>query len=171
MKKKEFLEILDPVTPKLYSFAYSMIPDDLQAKQLIVDAANIFFIKEKDFVESIATEWAGKQADRSLKSQYNKEIVRAMMEHLFKLGQRRFNQVFPFADSLKAKGAYYRELDTATRAVMFLKHKLNLNFNEIRLITDYEKYQIIERLYMGRKILTNVVSNEDVVREVSFASR
>lgn len=152
MKKKEFLEILKPIIPKFYSFAYSMVPDELQARQLVVDAANVFFIKEKDFIQGIAREWS----DKALSHHYNKEIVRGMMEHTYKLGVRRFQQVFTITDSLKSKGAFYRELDTSTRAILFLRHKLNLNFNDIKLITDLQKHQVIEKLYMGRRALENI---------------
>lgn len=152
MKKTEFLEILKPIIPKFYSFAYSMIPDELQARQLVVDAANVFFIKEKDFIQGVAKDWG----DKSLNHHYHKEIVRGMMEHLYKLGNRRFVQVFTMTEKLKDKGIFYKELDASTRAILFLKHKLNMSFNDIKLVTDLPKYQVIEKLYMGRRAIENI---------------
>ena len=158
MKKKEFLEILKPRIPKFYSFAYSMVPDELHARQLVVDAANVFFIKEKDFIQGIAREWS----DKALSHHYNKEIVRGMMEHTYKLGIRRFQQLFTITESLKNKGAFYRELDASTRGILFLRHKLHLNFNDIKLITDLQKHQVIEKLYMGRRALENIQDMERI---------
>ena len=48
MKRKDFYQLLHPLTDKLYRMATTLIPDDLQAEQLVIDSLNAYLIKEKN---------------------------------------------------------------------------------------------------------------------------
>ena len=50
MKRSEFFSLVQPLTPKLYSFAHGLLPDDFHAEQLVVDSMNAFLIRERNTV-------------------------------------------------------------------------------------------------------------------------
>ena len=64
MKRKEFFQLLQPLTEKLYRLAWSLVPDDLQAEQLVIDSLNAYLLKEKKQI----------LRSRSLEEMNNKDI-------------------------------------------------------------------------------------------------
>ena len=47
MKRKDFYQLVAPLSEKLYRYAYTLIPDDLQAEQLVVDGFNAYLLRER----------------------------------------------------------------------------------------------------------------------------
>jgi hypothetical protein len=157
MKKTEFLKLIDPITDKLYSFAFAMVPDELQASQIVVDAFNVFFLREKDFLESVDEDFMEKR----VVIQFQKEIIKGIFESIYKLGIRRFAQLYSLKERLKDSSAFYRELDAQTRAILYLKEKMKMNYKEIKLITNLDRHVIIEKVYSARHTLVHLYDQEN----------
>jgi len=53
MKIEELQKYIQNLSPELYSFAYVLIPDDLQASQLMIDCVQSFLIQKKPLIEKM----------------------------------------------------------------------------------------------------------------------
>jgi len=53
MKIEELQKYIQNLSPELYSFAYVLIPDDLQASQLMIDCVQSFLIQKKGLVDKM----------------------------------------------------------------------------------------------------------------------
>ena len=61
MKTIELEKFIQNLSPDLYSFAYILIPDDLQATQLMIDAVSVVMIQKI----SILDKWMMTSVDKS----------------------------------------------------------------------------------------------------------
>ena len=50
MKSEELQKFIQNLSPELYSFAYVLVPDDLQASQLMIDGVQSFLIQKKSIL-------------------------------------------------------------------------------------------------------------------------
>jgi hypothetical protein len=50
MNKVQLIPLIDSLLPKVYGFAFSLLGDELQAEQAVIDAYTVFLMKEKDFL-------------------------------------------------------------------------------------------------------------------------
>jgi hypothetical protein len=153
MKKAEFLTIIDPLIPKFYSFAFALVPDELQAQQIVTDSFSVFFIREKDFIQDLADDWE----DKKVIKQFQKEMIKGFFEQIFKLGVKRANQLF---SASKNDSPFYSELDSSSRGVLFLSRIMKMNTNEIKLVTDLDKHLVIEKIQNARVILDTFTPTE-----------
>ena len=153
MKRKDFYQLLHPLTDKLYRMATTLIPDDLQAEQLVIDSLNAYLIKEKNKIP------AGRELDSLSKKDiqlqrrfYFKGILRYMSE----IGVRRSSQL---ADQMKLAGPSnfktFYGLGPKVRLVMSLRYDFQFTVEEIEDITTMPRYEVIEKLHNGRFLLLN----------------
>ena len=66
MKTEELQKYIQNLSPDLYSFAYVLVPDDLQASQLMIDCVQSFLIQKKSLVERM-----GRTKNRIVKNLLN----------------------------------------------------------------------------------------------------
>lgn len=112
---------------EIYSFAYALIPDQLQAKQLVIDAL-----------------CAG-VTETSLENYLQDRLL--YLKNLYKLSKRRFPQV---QDSIeKTKGFW--ELSLNERAVLFLKYKYELDSESIGVVLSLDHSQVVSAMHQGKK--------------------
>lgn len=150
MKRFDFFQLVQPLTEKLYSMAYGLVPDDLQAEQLVIDAMNAFLIKEKRAVLAKETDLTNKKNVQLLRRTYYKSLLRYMCE----IGVRRSLQLGESslaADPENFKAFY--DLDPKVRFVMKLRFEGQFTVEEIEEITQLPKYEVIEKLHNGRFLL------------------
>jgi len=116
-----------------YAFAYSLVPDELQAQQIVLDSVTIIL--------------------KDLNSSSNQLSSTGLLNHLYsilyKVSSKRHEQL---------KGGFFHnsevppffKQETFERALLFLNHKLFKNEQEISLILDIKRKDIKQGLANSR---------------------
>jgi hypothetical protein len=108
----------------LYPFAYVLIPDDLQAKQLIIDAYSVKLI------------------DRNL----DQDDKLFLMMEIWNLAIKRYHQVI---NGLDVSGPYWK-LTIEERSILYLKYKAKLNNEVIEQILGIMKSEFVNKLILAK---------------------
>jgi hypothetical protein len=143
---KELESFLKKFSSKAYDLAFSLVPDDLQATQIVVDASTSFILSEKEWLYSLKFSGMTKLEEAEL----NKDLCIYLMKSVFSLALIRFSQLPNLNSNSNAK---FFQLDGKTRAIIFLKYKENFSITEIMEITNLQKSEVMSRLFQGTDIL------------------
>lgn len=152
MKRKDFYQLIQPLTDKLYRMAFALIPDDLQAEQLVIDGMNAFLIKERKALLFREVDLNNKKESQLLRRHFYKGILRFMLD----IGTRRAIQL---NEQMKMSrppeyNAFYT-LDPKVRVVMSLRYDAQFTVEEIEDILFIPRFEIIEKIHNGRFLLLN----------------
>jgi hypothetical protein len=155
MKKTELQSIVTPLIPKLYSFAYAMVPEEMLAEQLVMDAYAVFVVREKQFIKNFDY-----KEDKKEKTAVKRYILSGILLDIYQLGVKRSAQV-KYSQRNKDFGLYtpFYKLNSLQRAVIFLKENFKYSTQGIQEILNLEKLQVIEAIYNGRNLI--LASEED----------
>lgn len=152
MKRKDFYQLVLPLTDKLYRFAYTLIPDDLQAEQLVIDAFNAYLIKERKFILRTEIDLSSKKESQILR----RTIFKSMLKYVADIGTRRAGQLL---EQMKVNRpddfASFYSLDAKVRLVVSLRYDGQFSVEEIEEIAQMPRYEVIEKLHNGRFLLLN----------------
>jgi hypothetical protein len=144
MKRSDFTSLLQPLTEKLYQMAYALVPDDLQAEQLVIDSVNAFLVRERRAILNRPFSAAEKKEVTEVRRAYYKGVLRSMSE----IGVRRAVQM---AEQLRSETPVefkkFYDLDPRIRFILKLRFEAQLTVEEIQ--------DVIEKLHNGRFLLTN----------------
>lgn len=152
MKRKEFYELTLPLTDKLYRMAYTLIPDDLQAEQLVIDSLNAYLIKEKKNILNRDVDLTDKKATQVLRRNVYKGILRFMCD----IGIRRSGQLIEQMKVVRPKEyTVYYSLEPKVRLVMTLRYEAQFTMEEIEEIVQVPRFEVIEKIHNGRFLLMN----------------
>lgn len=154
MKKVELQSLVNSLIPKFYSFAYALMPDELQAQQMVIDAYAVFLVREKKFIREFNYKPQTKE-----KTVIKRYIMAHILSELFQMGLKRSAQLrLTIKGELGIYDSFYR-LKTLHRAVLFLKENFHYSVEGIQEVLGLEKYQVIESLYNARE---TICSNDDI---------
>lgn len=152
MKRKDFYQLVVPLTDRLYRFAYTLIPDDLQAEQLVIDSLNAFLIKERKSIMRKDVNLNSKKDTQILKRTYFKGLLRYMCD----IGTRRSIQLIEQMKLMRPdEYAAYYTLEPKVRFVMSLRYDAQFTVEEIEEIVQMPRYEVIEKIHNGRFLLLN----------------
>lgn len=154
MKKSELSSLVDSLIPSLYGFAYALIPDELQAEQLVVDAYSVFMIREKQELSLIHLESENKE-----RAAAKKFIQLELLSDIFDLGKKRSSQLKPILEKVKEHKEFY-SLEIIERAVLYAKERLHLSNKELEEVFLMKNFQIIELLHNARTALIVTTDKE-----------
>ena len=152
MKRMDFYELVQPLTEKLYTIAYSLVPDDLQAEQLVIDGINAFLIKEKKAIFN-------KQIDKENKKEvqlYRRTLMKGILRYLSTIGIRRSTQLL---DQMRltrpTEYSAFFSLEPKVRIILRLRYDSQFTVEEICDIIQVPRYEVIEKIHNGRFLLLN----------------
>ncbi len=152
MKRKDFFQLVQPLTQKLYQFAYSLMPDDLQAEQLVIDGLNAYLLKEKKNILNREVDLSDKKETQILRRLYFKGILRYMGN----IGLRRSVQlVEQMRLSRPQEFQAFYAMESKVRFVMTLRYQAQFSVQEIEEIAQIPRFEVIEKLHNGRFLLLN----------------
>jgi DNA-directed RNA polymerase specialized sigma24 family protein len=152
MKRKDFYQLVLPLTDKLYRFAFTLIPDDLQAEQLVIDSLNAYLIKEKKSILRKEMDITSKKNFQVMRRSYMKGLLRYMCD----IGVRRSVQLIEQMKVMRpTEYAAFYSLDPKIRFVMGLRYDAQFSVEEIEEIVQMPRYEVIEKLHNGRFLLMN----------------
>jgi hypothetical protein len=142
---KNILSYFQQSSPKLFSFAYALLPDVLQAQQLVIDAVALLVTERKAWVEETAKIMAAQEvATRSTLLQ------RYLYRHIFLIGRTRAKQV---AITPPPEFASFYALPVTSRAVLFLHHQTTWPIDDIDDILSLERPVLFAHLQQARHAL------------------
>lgn len=147
MKIKELEKYLQNLSPELYSFAYVLIPDDLQASQLMIDCVQSYLIQKKLFIEKLAS------IEQPISKNSLEEIKLDILKIIYELSKKRYQQL---KISLKdvEKASEFFSLDFDEKASLYLKEKGDCNLSQIEFITSKTRAENLSYLYSSRTKMT-----------------
>lgn len=152
MKRKDFYLAVQPLIDKLYRFAFTLIPDDLQAEQLVIDGMNAYLLKERKTLLKKEIDLNSKKEVQLFRRLAFKGILRYMCD----IGVRRSTQL---NEQMKVgrptEYAAFYALDSKVRAVFSLRYDFQFTVEEIEEIVHVPRYEVIEKIHNGRFLLMN----------------
>lgn len=154
VKIEDFEIYLKNLHPDLYSFSYILIPDDLQASQLIVDSLANVMLEKKSMVERILS-----------KNDHNDEDLKLLKSQIFKaifeIAKKRFHQIKSAVDLENLDPFYHLEFEE--RATVFLKHRYKINIELICFITNMGHDELVAVLSRARtKLCLELAAEPDL---------
>ena len=152
MKRSDFTNLLQPLTEKFYQMAYALVPDDLQAEQLVIDSVNAFLIRERKSILDRPINMGEKKEVTAMRRSYMIGVLRSMSE----IGVRRSVQM---AEQLRLETSVefkkFYDLDPRIRFILKLRFEAQLSVEEIQDVLGAQRFEVIEKLHNGRFLLTN----------------
>lgn len=165
MKTEELQKYIQNLSPDLYSFAYVLIPDDLQASQLMIDCVQSFLIQKKSLVEKM-----GLTKNRIVINLLD-ETKLHLLRIVFDLSRKRYQQLkMSFKDVEQSGGFFSLEFDE--KAVLYLKEKAGFDLNDIEFVTSSLRSEVLSHLYSARIKMTEVMPDnyfQDEIRSGGIA--
>ncbi|MGE3611369.1 MAG: hypothetical protein AB7I27_17375 [Bacteriovoracaceae bacterium] len=151
MKRKDFYALIHPLAEKLYRVAYALIPDDLQAEQLVIDGLNAYLIKERKHL--LRKELSHDKREVQV---LRKIIFKGLLHYLSDIGLRRSVQL---AEQMKqvrpSEFAAFYQLDGKVRLILSLRFECQLSIEEVEEISKMPRFEVIEKMHNGRFLLKN----------------
>lgn len=149
MKIEELQKYIQNLSPELYSFAYILIPDDLQASQLMIDGVQSFLIQKKALVTKLT------QAKSKISKIYLDEIKYHLLKIIFELSKKRYQQLKLSFVNVEQNGGFY-SLDLEEKAILYLKDKAGFELVQIEYISECSQVEVMSHLYSARIKMTEL---------------
>lgn len=137
---------------ELYPFAHALIPEELQAQQLVVDGIAFLFADKEcklrlfDLLEVTEHEFVNKEFF---------DLKKVSIRVIYALAKKRFSQLEAGLD-VNQFGVFYR-LGPSARAAMFLKYKFGLDADELGEILSLSKIEVMTLLHESRAHMNDFI--------------
>ena len=152
MKTLELQKYIQNLSPELYSFAYVLIPDDLQASQLMIDCVQSFLIQKKSLVERMG------QSKSKILNNILDEARLSIIKIIYELSRKRYQQLKIGLSDVEGNGGFF-SLDFDEKTILYLKEKAGLELDRIEFIASMSKSEVLSHLYSARIKMTSLMSN------------
>lgn len=150
MKRKDFYQLTFPLTDKLYRFSFTLIPDDLQAEQLVIDSLNAYLLKER---KNILRKEINLDNKKDLQIA-RRQVFKGILRHMCDIGVRRAGQLSELTRTERPEGyAAFYALDPKVRFVMSLRYEGQFTVEEIEEMAQIPRFEVIEKIHNGRFLL------------------
>lgn len=152
MKRKDFFTLVQPLSQMIYRHAHSLIPDDLQAEQLVIDSLNAYLLREKKSLLAKEIDMEDKKECQLMR----KTIFKGILRHVAEIGFRRAPQLTEqMRLSVPEEFKTFYGLDPKVRFAVKLRFETQFNVSEIEEIVQMPRYEVIEKIHNGRFLLLN----------------
>ena len=142
MKTSDLEIIIKNLAPELYGYAYILIPDDLQAGQLIIDATQNFLLRKKFFIDKI------------LQSEASNEVVNEvqlrLLQAVYEIAKKRYHQIKMSFDSSENLNNYFLSLEFEEKSMLYLRVRALLEVDQIEMIMSKDRSVILAFLSDAR---------------------
>ena len=142
--------IVSPLIDKLYSLSYAIVPNELEAEQLLVDGYTRFIIKDKEFILDTQIE------DGFDKNSFMDFCLSRLIQEVFSLAKKR-NSSFLYSkkENLDEFNVFYT-LNLDSRVVIHLNTILDFDENKIAQTLLIEKHEIVKMMFMAKSELLEI---------------
>lgn len=146
MKTTEVHNFIETFIPRLYKFAYVLIPDSQKARDLVTDAYSVFIVRETEFIKE-ADFPKTKKASKILK----RFFVIGILNEIYNLALKKGHEVRVILEFSGFEYRSYNRLTTSQRAVLYLNEKTNFTIESICQVTGLDKSKVLENLYNAKE--------------------
>ena len=143
MKNSALETFIQKKSATLYSFAFVLIPDDLQASQLMIDAVARLLIQKKSSI----THWSELIEKQE---EIQNEVILNLLSATYEIARRRYGQLKISLQSELRNNEDFYLLELEAKASLYLKERQKLEMNEIEFVTNMSKHEIVAHLYSAR---------------------
>jgi len=150
MKSEEIQKYIQNLSPELYSFAYVLVPDDLQASQLMIDSVQSFLIQKKVFIDKIL------DAKNKINQAHFEELKMSLLKIIFELSKKRYQQLKMSLKVVEQESSFF-SLDFEEKAVLYLRDKMQMELIEIEYLTGLNKPELMAFLYSARMKIVEIL--------------
>jgi hypothetical protein len=161
MKTIELEKFIQHLSTDLYSFAFILIPDDLQATQLMIDSVSAFLIKNKAMVEK----W--KSASENELLQHSEEIRINLYKAMYDLSKKRYHQLRLSFKNIEDSSGFF-SLDFDDKAVLFLQERTDFSLELIEFIVAKSRGEILAHLYSARMTMVSKLPSRSADNEQNY---
>lgn len=152
MKRNEFYQLVSPLTDRLYRAAYALLPDDLQAEQLVIDGLNAYLLKEGKSIRKREVDLTSKKDVQIVGRIFFKGILR----HVSDIGIRRAIQLSEQMRLTRpSEYSTFYNLEPKVRLVMSLRYEAQFTVEEIEDVMQMPRFEVIEKIHNGRFLMMN----------------
>ncbi len=142
MKISDLEKFIQSQSLDLYSMAYILIPDDLQASQLMIDTVTAFLIQKSPTI----AKWL---AEKSSVEEKHFKCKTHLLKSMYELSRKRYHQLkISLKDVEDASGFF--ALDFDEKAVLYLKEQAGFNLEDMEFIMAKSRSEILAYLYSAR---------------------
>ena len=145
LSRNDIESYLQSLNPELFSFAYAIVPDDLQAQQIVIDAIFNAFGVEKEVMVRLCT---GPLPDKEPEFVFD-EIKIIVMRHIYRIARKRSDQLKAILFVNSDKSPFF-SLSHQERATIYLKHKLKWSIDVIGGVLERSNTEVLIALNNGR---------------------
>lgn len=157
MKTLELEKLIQNLSTDLYSFAFILIPDDLQATQLMIDSVSAFIIQKKTLIDKWSTTSESELVHNS------KDIKIHLYRSMYDLAKKRYNQVRMSFKSIEDNSGFFA-LEFDDKAALFLKERTDFPLDVIEFILGQSRSEVLAHLYSARiKMVNNGPAHSEAI--------
>tara|TARA_Y100000780_G_scaffold232595_1_gene268752 strand:+ start:54466 stop:54972 length:507 start_codon:yes stop_codon:yes gene_type:complete len=157
MNDGQFMTLIDSLIPGLYSFGYALIPDELEAEQLFVDAYSVFVIRESEYIQEVEL------GDAKERAKVRRFVQAQICSDMVELAAKRTSHLIGLFRKKGDELAFYK-LNLLQRAALYMKENMGMSSQALQEILALKKHQVTEVLYNGKALLKEL-SNTEFVNE------
>lgn len=150
MKTIDLEKFIQNLSTDLYSFAFILIPDDLQATQLMIDSVSVLMIKNKALIEK----W--KSADVKEVVNHSLDIRIHLYKSMYDLSKKRYNQLRLSFKEIE-DGAGFFSLAFDDKAALFLQERTEFSLELIEFILGKTRGEVLAHLYSARMTMVSSI--------------
>jgi predicted DNA-binding protein (UPF0251 family) len=154
MKNADLEKFIQSLSHDLYSMAFVLIPDDLQASQLMIDSVQAFLIKKSPFHDIL-------EQGLSSPEEFRESCKMELLKNIYELSKKRYHQLkLSFRDMKDPNGFFSLELDE--KAALYLKEHAHCSLEKCEFILAKSRTELLAHLYSARtKMAENI--NTDMI--------
>lgn len=160
MKTDELQKFIQNLSPDLYSLAYVLIPDDLQASQLMIDCVQSYLVQKRPAIERMLL------AKNKMSRNPFTETKSHLFKIIFELAKKRYQQLKMSFSEVEQNGGFFA-LELEEKAALYLKDKAAMDLEQIEFITGLTRAEVLARLYSARIKMTELMPNQQLFNDVS----
>ncbi|MEI8346048.1 MAG: hypothetical protein WCG27_01175 [Pseudomonadota bacterium] len=143
---REFESFLERTNQDLFGFAYILVPDPLQAEQVVIDALSLMSVEKSDW----RSEWNSRESPPTPQDPLSMAVRKYLYQQVYRIGKKRS---FQLHGSLQEDDRYtsYNSLPASERGILFLKYKTTFSLDEIAEIVAIDQASMLAILQIARK--------------------
>lgn len=128
-----------------------LLPDDLQAQQLVVDTFTLCLLKEKN----VWFDQKWDEEDRKSQIHLRKQFMKSLVAHMVDLGVKRSLQLWTELPDVELVRQYpkFFQLETKARAIAWLRFGQSWPVDEIEKVLGLKRFEVIEKIHNARFIM------------------
>ena len=150
MKTIELEILIKNLSTDLYSFAYILIPDDLQATQLMIDSVSAFIIQNKSLIDK----WSSTNESELVHN--SSDVKNHIYKSMYELSKKRYNQIRMSLKLIEDSSGFF-SLEFDDKVALFLKEKTDFELDVIEFILGQTRSEVLAHLYSARlKMVNNI---------------